>query len=94
MHHQDSLLIVGDKHQQESFLSQLSASITLTDNTKLDEKTPLTFLNKTLEYNHQEHSISLHLPVPYYMKFFKMYGIEAKGGVRSVVVEFGVFGAP
>ena len=77
MHHQDALLIVGDQHQQESFLSQLSASIPLTDTTKLDAKTQLTFLNTTLEHNHQEHGISLHLPVLYYMKLFKMYGIES-----------------
>ena len=76
MHHLDALLIVGDKHQQESFISQLSASISLTDTTKLDAKTPLSFLNKTLAYNHQEHSISLHLPASYYMKLFKMYGLE------------------
>ena len=50
MHHLDTLLIVGDKHQQESFISQLSAHVSLNNTTKLDAKTPLSFLNKTLEY--------------------------------------------
>ena len=76
MHHHDALLIVGDKHQQESFINQLSASISLTDTTKLDVKTPLSFLNKTLEHNKQDHSISLHLPASSYMKLLKMCGME------------------
>ena len=45
MHHLDTLLIVGDKHQQESFISQLSAHVSLNNITKLDAKTPLSFLN-------------------------------------------------
>ena len=62
MHHLDALLIVGDRLQQESFINQLSASISLKDMTKLDAKTPLTFLNQTLEHSTQDHSISLYLP--------------------------------
>ena len=54
MIHLDALLIVGDKLQQESFINQLSAYDSLKDITKLDAKTPLTFLGKTLEYNQQE----------------------------------------
>ena len=61
MHHLDTLLIVGDKPQQESFISQLSSHVSLNNTTKLDAKTPLSFLNKTLEYSQQDHSISLHL---------------------------------
>ena len=76
MHHLDTLLIVGDKHQQESFISQLSAHVSLNNTTKLDAKTPLSFLNKTLEYSKQDHSISLYLPSSYYMKLFKMYDME------------------
>ena len=76
MHHLDALLIVGDKSQQASFINKLSAHISLQNTTKLDVKTPLTFLNKTLEYNQQEHSMSLHLPAPHYMKLFKMYGMQ------------------
>ena len=68
MHYHGELLIVGDKLKQESFLNQLSASISLQDTTKLDVKTPLSFLNKTLEWNQQEHSISVHRPTSYYMK--------------------------
>ena len=64
MHHLDALLIVGDKSQQESFINQLSAYISLEDTTKLDATTPLTFLGKTLEHNQKEHSINLHLPAP------------------------------
>ena len=57
MHHLGALLLVGDKLQQESFVNQLSAHVSLTT-TKLDPTTPLSFLNMTLEHNKQEHSIS------------------------------------
>ena len=72
----DDLLIVGEKQEQESFLAKLSAHFPLKHQTKLDAKTPLTFLGKLVEYNAQEHSISLHLPTAYYLKLFKMYGME------------------
>ena len=72
----DALLIVGDRLQQGSFVNQLSVSISLKDITKLDAKTPLSFLNMTLEYSKQEHSISLYLPSSFYMKLLKMYDVE------------------
>ena len=70
------LLIVGEQQEQESFISKLSAHFPLKHKTKLDAKTPLTFLGKTLEHKASEHSINLHLPASYYMKLFKMYGME------------------
>ena len=76
MLHLDTLLIGGDKHQQESFINKLSAFVSLTDTNKLDAHTPLSFLNKTLAYNHPEHSISVHVPTSSYMKLFKMYDME------------------
>ena len=72
----DDLLIVGEKQEQESFLAKLSAQFPLKHQRKLDAKTPLTFLGKLVEYNAQEHSISLHLPTAYYLKLFKLYGME------------------
>ena len=77
MHHLDTLLLVGDKLQQESFISQLSShvSLILNNTTKLDAKTPLSFMNQTLEYSHQDHSISLSLPTTFYMKLSKMCGM-------------------
>ena len=72
----DDLLIVGEKQEQESFLAKLSAQFPLKHQTKLDAKTPLTFLGKLVEYNAQEHSINLHLPTAYYLKLFKLYGME------------------
>ena len=72
----DDLLIVGEKQEQESFLAKLSAHFPLKHQTKLDAKTPLTFLGKRLEYNAQDHSISLYLPPAYFHKLFKMYGME------------------
>ena len=72
----DDLLIVGEKQEQESFLAKLSAQFPLKHQTKLDAKTPLTFLGKLVEHNAQEHSISLHLPTAYYLKLFKLYGME------------------
>ena len=76
MNHLDALLVVGAKHQQESFINQLSAHVSLKHTTKLDVKTPLTFLGKTLEYNPRGRSISLHLPASCYMKLLKMYSME------------------
>ena len=72
----DDLLIVGEKQEQESFLAKLSAQFPLRHQTKLDAQTPLTFLGKLVVYNAQEHSISLHLPTAYYLKLFKLYGME------------------
>ena len=72
----DDLLIVGEKQEQESFLAKLSAQFPLKPQTKLDAQTPLTFLGKLVEHNAQEHSISLHLPTAYYLKLFKLYGME------------------
>ena len=72
----DDLLIVGEKQEQESFIAKLSAHFPLKHQTKLDAKTPLTFLGKLVEYSAQEHSINLHLPTTYYLKLFKMYGME------------------
>ena len=84
MLHLDALLIEGDKHQQESCISQLSTSISLTDIIKLDAKTPLSFLNMTLEHSKQDHSISLHLPASSYMKLFKMYGMENAKAISTL----------
>ena len=89
MIHLDALLIVGDKLQQESFINQLSASISLKDITKLDAKTPLTFLNKTLEHHQQEHSISLHLPASYYMKLLKMYDMQKAEATSTIEEQLG-----
>ena len=86
MIHLDALLTVGDKFQQESFINQLSASLSLQDITKLDAKTPLSFMNKTLEYNQQDHSISLSLPSAYYMQLCKMYDME-KAKATSTIAE-------
>ena len=72
----DDLLIVGEKQEQESFLAKLSAQFPLKHQTKLDAQTPLTFLGKLAEHNAQEYSISLHLPTSYYLKLFKLYGME------------------
>ena len=66
MHHLGTLLIVGDKFQQESFVSQLSVSVSLHDITQLAVKTPLRFLNKTLEWKISKNIVSAciyqHLP--------------------------------
>ena len=76
MRYVDDLLIVGEKQEQESFLAKLSAHFPFKHQTKLDAKTPLTFLGKLVEYNAQEQSINLNLPAAYYLKLFKMYGVE------------------
>ena len=92
MHHLDALLIAGDKPQQERFISQLSAHVSLNNTTKLDAKTPLTFLNTTLEYSKQDHSISLHLPASFYMKLFKMYGMNKAKATSTIDDQLGQLG--
>ena len=89
MHHLDALLIVGDKHQQERFISQLSAHVSLNNTTKLDAKTPLSFLNKTLEHSKQDHNISLYLPPSSCMKPFKVYGMETARATSTLGDQLG-----
>ena len=84
--HLDSLLIGGDPQQQNSFLSQLSASVSLQDTTKLDANTSLSFLRMTLEYSKTDHSISLHPSTSYYRKLLNMYGMN-KAKATSILEE-------
>ena len=56
------ILIGGEKSQQECFLHKLSARLTLTDTTQLEEETSLTFLGKSLKYTQAKRGISLSLP--------------------------------
>ena len=72
----NNLLIAGQKQEQECFLSKLSALMTLESTTKLEEGTPLTFLDKSVEINQAERSISLQLPLAYYMQLLEPYGLE------------------
>ena len=90
----DDLLIVGEKQEQESFLAKLSAQFPLKHQTKLDAKTPLTFLGKLVEYNAQEHSISLHLPTAYYLKLFKLYGMEQAKPSSTTGDKLGLWATP
>ena len=49
--HKSSILIGGTELQQECFFCELSALVSLEQPTKLDQDTPVSFCNKTLEYN-------------------------------------------
>ena len=85
MHQFGELLIVGDKLQQESFIRQLSASVSLHDITLACCQDSIAFfLNKTVEWNQQEHSISLHLPASYYMKLLKMYDMTQAPAISAL----------
>ena len=57
----DSLMIGGEKTEQECFLHKLSAKIPLKDTNKLGDKNPLIFQDRSLELNQAENSISLSL---------------------------------
>ena len=57
----DSLMIGGEKTEQECFLHKLSAKIPLKDTNKLGDKNPLIFQDRSLELNQAEKSISLSL---------------------------------
>ena len=76
MIHKHSILIGGADHQQECLFCELSALISLETITKLDQDTPVSFCNKTLEYNESSHSISLSLPTSFYMELLQRHNLE------------------
>ena len=49
MIHENTTMIGGEKLQQECFISKLSACLPLQDTQQLAERTPLSFLDRTLE---------------------------------------------
>ena len=74
--HKSSILIGGTELQQECFFCELSALISLEQITKLDQDTPVSFCNKTLEYNASSNSISLSLPTSFYMELLQRHDLE------------------
>ena len=76
MLHEHVTLIGGEKIQQEDFLNKLSACTPLEDTSQLDDKTPLNFMGRSLEYNRAERSISLHLPSAFYLQLLRRYSLE------------------
>ena len=73
---QNELLIGGTELQQEDLFLELSALIALDQTTKLDQETPVSFCNKTLEWNASSNSISLSLPAPFYMELLQRHQLE------------------
>ena len=76
MRFQGELLIGGSQLEQECFLHKLSAMDLLQQTTQLDSNTPVSFRNMTLEYNKLEHSISLHMPMAFYMHLLRRHSLE------------------
>ena len=74
--HKSNVLIGGTDLQQECLFCELSASISLDQLTKLDQDTPVSFCNKTLEYNASSNSISLALPTTFYMELLQRHDLE------------------
>ena len=70
------ILIGGTDLQQECFFCELCALISLEQITKLDQDTPVSFCNKTLEYNESSNSISLALPTSFYMELLQRHDLE------------------
>ena len=71
-----NMLVGGQKQEQECFLTELSAVMTLEATTKLAEETPLTFLGKSVELNQAERSISLQIPLASYLQLLEQHGLE------------------
>ena len=67
---------MGDKHQQESFISQLSAHVSLTNTTKLDVKDSIELLEQGLGVQQTRSQHQLVSTLIYYMKLFTMYDME------------------
>ena len=74
--HKNNILIGGTDLQQECLFYELSALISLDQLTKLDQDTPVSFCNKTLEYNASSNSISLALPTTFYMELLQRHDLE------------------
>ena len=74
--HKSNILVGGTDLQQECLLCELSALISLDQLTKLDQDTPVSFCNKTLEYNASSNSISLALPTTFYMELLQRHDLE------------------
>ena len=74
--HKSSILIGGTELQQECFFCELSALVSLEPPTKLDQDTPVSFCNKTLEYNESSNSISLSVPTSFYMELLQRHDLE------------------
>ena len=71
-----NMLVGGQKQEQECFLTELSALMTLESTTKLEDGTPLTFLGKSVELNQAEKSISLQIPLASYMQLLEQHGFD------------------
>ena len=71
-----NMLVGGQKQEQECFLTELSAVMTLEATTKLAEETPLTFLGKSVELSQAERSISLQIPLASYQQLLEQHGLE------------------
>ena len=73
---EDSLLIGGEKQQQECFIRKLSASFALQDTNQLGDNNPLIFQGRSLELNQAEKSISLSLPSAFYQQLLSRYNLQ------------------
>ena len=76
MIHKSSFLIGSTELQQECLFCELSALVSLEQITKLDQDTPVSFCNKTLEHNESSNSISLSLPTTFYMELLQRHDLE------------------
>ena len=82
--HKSNILIGGTELQQECLFCELSALISLDQLTKLDQDTPVSFCNKTLEYNESSNSISLFLTTTFYMELLQRHDLEDVEPTRSL----------
>ena len=76
MKFQGELLIGGAQLEQKCFINKLSAMDLLQQTTQLDSDTPVSLRNMTLEYNKLEHSISLHMPMAFYMHLLNRHNLQ------------------
>ena len=72
----ESLIIGGEKTEQECFLQKLSAKIPLKDTNKLGDKNPLIFQDRSLELNQAEKSISLSLTSAFIQQLLCSYNLQ------------------
>ena len=72
----DSLMIGGEKTEQECFLQKLSAKIPLQDTNQLGDKKPLIFQDRSLELNQAEKSISLSLTSAFIQQLLCRYNLQ------------------
>ena len=85
--HEHSFLIGGTESQQECFFGELSTRVAVDSPIKLTQDTPVSFQNKTVEYNEVSNSISLSVQSTFYKELLQKHDLEKMDCTTSLEQE-------